>query len=424
MKKNVKIRVLSLIAASLLLCGALTVAAVMGSPYETLKKAVLDALTYRNVTMEARVALSVDGGIYEEHKSFFIAGDDNYLEYTFDKNGDPDGYRYYSKNLNIYRDYTGADGTQWYRASVSGDPYYNDYNRFYRNNSFAMFSPEEREGTQMRFMELLADALVGDLKNNITMSQNGGNRLIQGTLTEAQIPELVKAGIDVLIEQAGNWRYDWRETVADGKYTWEHTTIKSGVKTVTAETQDARTMNALEREAWENNTYYDVYGNEGYGIAYVDGFWYVLLSPREFAYSYTAQAAREDFGGNGKNDDPFDIPIQNLVINYVRGEAEVDAQGEMLSLEAEAKITITNIFGDTSTVGFEGSLHFTDIGTSEAQCPIPGASQLLTPEYMETHFGRVYGDVYFTLNADGSIDADSVTTTYPGENERKYQDQD
>jgi hypothetical protein len=172
-------------------------------------------------------------------------------------------------------------------------------------------------------------------------------------------------------------------------------------------------MTAAEQEAWNSGTL--VYGDDWYGITYVDGTNYIVLSEREYVNSYTAPVAREDFDDSR---DPLNMPAKSLVINYVHGEAEVDAQGNMLSLDASAKITVVDIFGDVNVVEVDCGVKFTDIGTTEAACPIPGAKQLLTSEYMKANFGCEYGNVYFTLNEDGNINAASVTTTYPGENER------
>jgi len=323
MKKSVKARVLALVVASLLLCGALTVAAVVGSPYETLKNAVLDALAYDNVTVEVQAVVTVNGEFYERQKMSSVYGSDSYLYYTFDKNGDPDGYFYQSKALNISRSYLGADGTQWYEGYIHRQD--SDY---YRTSSFAVLTPEDRNSARLRFMELAVDALVGDLKNNITMSSSGGTRLIQGTLTESQVPELAKAGIDVLVEESGS------------------------------------------RE----------YYNE---------------------------------------DDPFNMPLKSLTINHLHGEAEVDSEGNLLSVDFYAKATAVNILGETNVFECDFEVRFSGIGATEAACPVPGAKQLLTPDYMKANFGGEYGVVYFTLNEDGSINAGSVTTTYPGETEKK-----
>ena len=40
---------------------------------------------------------------------------------------------------------------------------------------------------------------------------------------------------------------------------------------------------------------------------------------------------------------------------------------------------------------------------------------------MKTHFGTEYAGVYFTLQADGSINPGSVTTTFPGEMGRGFE---
>ncbi|MDL2273940.1 hypothetical protein LJC34_05315 [Oscillospiraceae bacterium OttesenSCG-928-G22] len=51
----------------------------------------------------------------------------------------------------------------------------------------------------IRFVELLADTFVGDLKNNfVLVSNEGGNRTYQINLQGNQIPELVNAGISMI----------------------------------------------------------------------------------------------------------------------------------------------------------------------------------------------------------------------------------
>lgn len=417
MKKNVKIRIITLIIASAVLCSALTVAAVMGSPYETLKKALLDALTYRNATVEGQATIIVNGEVYDEQKSFYITGDNGSVNYYFDQNGNPDGYSYLSDSLNIYRDYMGKEGTQWYSANItpgSRSPYSSNY----YGGPFAVFSPEDRDSARMRFFEMAADALIGDIKNNITMSSEGGVRYIQGTLAESQVPEIIQTGIDVFIESSSNTYYDWRVSIVNGEYVQENIRIYDGMKTVSVYKQAVRPMTAEEQKKLDDGTF--DYGDEFYGNTYVDGIGYIFISPGELVSENTTPCTIEDFEGSS---DPLNnIPIESLTLNYLHGEAAVDAEGNLLSLDFGATVTAKNILGDTNVIEINGSARFTDIGTSKTACPIPGAEQLLTPEYMNANFGREYGSVYFTLNEDGSINADSVTTTYPGEYERSAED--
>jgi len=406
MIKNVKIRVLALIIASVMLGGALMVAAIMGSPYETLKKAALDALTYRNVTTEGQFTLSINGEIYDEKNLYYINGDNSSLDYYNDENGSL-VFNYTSNNISIRPDYIEENGKQWYSAHIRYD-YYN--NAFVSSGPFGMFNPEERDSAGMRFMEMVVDALVGNLKNNITMSTNGGRRYIQGTLTENQVPEIVKAGIDVLVEQSGNdWYYSCNERKYDFDgydYIYENIRICGKTKDVYVFKQPVRVMTDYEMETWDFP--------EQWGTSSIDGKLYVNTASNYLINEYTAPVTLEDFDDKS---DPLSIPMESLTINYLRGEAEIDEDGNLLSFEVNATVTIVNILGETNVLEFKYNARFSDIGTSKAVCPIPGAEQLLTPEYITGNFGNNYhyGVIYFTLNEEGSIDASSVTTTYPGQ---------
>ena len=417
MKRKISARIICLVVAAVVLSGAVAYAAVMGSPYETLKRAVLDAVVYRNVTIDGQVTMMLDGVVQNNEKSYIINGDDGVLSYYFDENGNQIGFNYSTGGLSVYNAYTADDGTEWYHADVSPQPTYGNSNSAY-GKSFFVFSaigPEERESASIRFMELLVDALVGDLKNNVTMSSEGGIRTVRGTLTENQVPELAKAGIDMLIEQSGGYYNDNRDVSFDGKeYIYENIRISSGMKTVTTFKQNVRRMTPEEDQDMEDGAFYSKAGDEFFGFSHIDGITYLNVGYDEIVNQYTVPAARADY----EDCDPLEIPMKTLTINYVHGEAEIDASGNLLSVDLNGAATMTNIFGDTHAVDINASVKFSDIGTSDPVCPIPGAEQLLTAEYAKTNYGNEYLGVWFKLNPDGSIDADSVTTTYPGELDR------
>ena len=409
MRKNVKIRVIGLVVAAAVLCSAVTVAALTGSPYETLKNAMLDAATYRNATVESHMTMSINGFVENESRTYEINGDDGSLSYNFDEDGNRSGFNYYGKTLSINPTYKTFDGIQWYYCNVrSPRDYYS-----YRGSLYSMISPDERDSAEMRFMELLLDLMVGDLKNNITMtSVDDGVRVIRGSLTGSQIPELVKAGLDVAVEQSGRYISNRSEVSFDGaEYIYEDARINRDRKTVSTWKQAARAMTSEEEDAIANGNYYDYErGREHWGTINKNGREYILEAP-VFIDEYEAPVTRDDFSGY----DSLEIPMKSIVINYVNGEAEVDRDGNLLSVDVSAAVTVTSIFGDTDVIDFKASARFTDIGSSNPACPIPGAEQLLTADYVKTNFDSEYISVYFTLNDDGSIDEDSVTTTYPGE---------
>ena len=427
MKKSIRVRVLCLIVATIMLSGAVAFAAVMGSPYETLKNALLDALTSRNATQEGSFTMTVNGVVVQEGKIHSIVGDDSLMNYSFDDDGNITGYYYFSKGLTISPIdqimYDGMEyGAGWYSSHVSPPHIYS----YVPDGDFTLFDSDYRNSAQMRFIELLADALVGDLKNNITMTSENGIRYIRGTLTESQVPELIKAGIDMLIEQTSAYNYyygDTRDVSFDGgEYIYEHISLRQGEKTVETMKQKTRPMTAEELEAYYDGTYYSMFSDEFWGTIYIDGVEYVALGPAECVSKYTVPVTRSDYVFSGDQDDLFSIPMKSFVINYVHGEAEVDKDGNLLNIGISATATVTNIFGEVSEIDIKASIRFSDIGTSNPVCPIPGAEQLLTTDYMSERFGGYGMAIYFTLNEDGSIDADSITTTHPIEKLRPYDD--
>ena len=412
MKKSVKVRMLCLIVASVVLCSAVTIAALTGSPYEILKYAMLDAITYRNATVETQMILTVNGIQVENEKSYYVSGDKNYLQYDFDRNGNEIGYSYYGEGLSVYRaGYESPDGTQWYCGNFRQIKTPIGAAR----GGLAMISPEDRNSSQMRFIELLADVLVGDLKNNITMDSVGGVRYIRGTLTGSQVPELYKAALELVAEQSGGY-FDRRDVSFNGsEYIYEEIRIDRDMKTVTTWKQNLRAMTPEEKKLWEDGTYYEKRNSYMWGATHRDDEIYINTSAPEFVKELEAPAVRADFVYS----EPLDIPMKSLAIDYVHGEAEVDDNGNLLRVSVDGAFTVTDIFDNRNQIEVKADVHISDIGTSNPACPIPGAEELLTEEYLKARFWSGSVNVYFTLNEDGSINESSITTAYPGETDKK-----
>jgi len=320
MKIKLNTRLICLIISGVLLTGALSVAAINGSPYETLKNSIFNAMLYENFTLEGEMTLVVNGEVIENDTVRMIHTANGSVE--FDQSGSIVSIEY--DNLTLRRSYLAQDGTQWYSGRNS--------NANWNNSSFwpgATMTPDMRDTARFRFAELFVDILVGDLKNNMTMSTNDGIRRVSGTITHSQLPELVRLGIDMLIEQSRNWY-------------------------------------------------------------------------------------RGDYGVKEDYRELIDMPIRSLTFDRISGDADIDAMGNLLYLNTDVKATVTTVFGDSYTMEFTMFLRFVDIGTSVVISPVPGALELLTPEFVEHISGWRYNTVYFTRTADGSIDANSVIDTWPG----------
>ena len=323
-EKSVKVRVICLAVASVALFSSLTVSAFVGSPYEILKKALFKSAAARNATLETQMTLTVNGRTQQREKSFSVNADDSFLSYYFDRDGNPDGFIYYSDDgLRVCSENRyAADGEKWYRVYFTGGGSH--------AYSGGVIGLSERVGAaEMRFIELLSDMVVGDLKNNINMSGQGGLRHISGVLTESQAPELVKAGIDVLIEEQGRY-------------------------------------NASDAD----------YGD------YIDY-------------------------------EPYEKPTKGLTINCVRGDADVDGEGNLRGVHINITVAHTNIFDEVSQIEVDFNAEFSDIGVSDPAGLVPFVRQL-APEYFK-HFDSdgFYAEYYFTLNEDGSINENSINTRRP-----------
>ena len=435
MKNSVKVRIICLIVALVMLSGAIAYAAVMGSPYVVLRDAVLDALTERNVTAEGSLRLYLNGELMEFQQIQYVVGDDAWRETIFDADGNPTSFSFGTNYLRLNLAHEDIDGMRWYSAHVSPDMMWGG-----RSPGIEIFTLEDRNSPQMRFGVLVLDALVGDLRNNITMSSSGGVRTLRGTLSEHQVPELVRAGIDLLLASTASSQI-WREQSIQGnQIITESITFHGDTVTITTFAETFREMTPEEARSWYEGTFWDdifhySYGQlredrltheaNRYGVSWHAVEWvggaaqerpHILTSFREVTGTQTLPATSQTFENRDMN--PLDMPPSGITLNNITGEARVDADGNLLDVEIAAKVTIEDMFGGRHVVNVYFEMSFTDIGTSRPTSPIAGAEQVLTYNYLSTRFGTAHfnrwSTVFFTLNADGSINTDSLTMQRPG----------
>jgi len=428
MKKNVKVRIICLVTAAVMLSGAVTAAAIMGSPYETLKNAALDTLSAENVTVESTTTIFVNGELVRLDKTYYSQGDESYLNYYYDEDGVINGFNFRAAGFSTGEDwstrYDTDIETKWYYANVWPVDIKSYNYRSYSYNAF--FGTVNRSTAYARLVELLIDLVVGDLKNNVTMTSENGNRSIRAAFTGSQMPEIVNVGIEFLIEQS-HWGYgETRPLYLDGDlYYFENEYRNKDTKNITVYKQTVRPMTDFELEvhnAWNESTLeiddpatWDWLYSWIYNVSYIHDTPYITDGGWEFVSERTEPVTRADYANVT---DPMQIPIDSIIINSVRGEAEVDAGGNLLNVDLTGTATVINMFGDRNEVELKYNTRFTDIGTSDPICPIPGAEQFFTSENMLALVGSEHANVYFTLNPDGTINTDSISTMHPYEQAR------
>ena len=111
----------------------------------------------------------------------------------------------------------------------------------------------------------------------------------------------------------------------------------------------------------------------------------------------------------------MDIPPRNISIDRIAGHADIDNNGNLLFINGMAIVTMENIFGDVHLVEVEATASFTDIGTTVPENPFPGSSAIFTEELFREFFDNQqwWRTLYFTLDANGNIDIDSITGQWP-----------
>jgi len=212
MKKSRLARIVCLIVAGALLTGAITVAAVIGSPYETLKNAIFDSLlATNNMTFEGEFTLIVDGEVVERDITRTIRNGDAEASWDY-VNGEMVNLRLWSDRMSInplrgggrWNDGWNDDGPQWYTANIRPETWGS------RSNFPAMLgfglTADDRGTARFRLVELAIDLVVGDLQHNLSMTMNDGVRRVSGEFTEHQLPEILRVMRDVAVEESLRWR--------------------------------------------------------------------------------------------------------------------------------------------------------------------------------------------------------------------------
>lgn len=188
-----------LAAGAVLLSGAVFANYENANGYTNYKNAVKGMLDQTNFSIDAEMRAEIDGemllsldGTFKQSEngtSTFSTAQAIGEEANISKNTVQDGW---GVSIGKYGNYT-----NWY------------FNK--KDNPKGRFIDEEDRNVVdkvVNFAEILADTMVGDLKNNFVMvDSKDGNKSYQVSLAGSQVPELVRSGMSVLFATVKNERY-------------------------------------------------------------------------------------------------------------------------------------------------------------------------------------------------------------------------
>lgn len=199
-----------------LLAGAAFASYNTSNGYEIGKTAVKGLMNNENYTVEGKLALLIDGENVNTTE----------IKELYDRNGDVKLNRNEkSETSEAYSGYMGSASYEEYiqdndRISVYHRPPNGDvqtsvyrgenyYNTFGSNASFDLMIDDEDKETAnkiIRFVELVADTMIGDLKNNIVyVSGDDSSSSYELNLDAVQIPEVVNAGLSAMFSSMNQY---------------------------------------------------------------------------------------------------------------------------------------------------------------------------------------------------------------------------
>lgn len=199
-KKHLITSVASIVGVVMLTVSAIATYATANG-YSAAKNAAKNILTEDNLTLKANLKITVDGKEYENDGIIQKFDKNGLVKYNQQQISDFSSINHMNvvqdgMNISVYdRDSNGV-------VNAGDSVYVRDYSNDDIFDSIWLFEAKDSKEVQsgIRFMELLSDTLVGDLKNNIILTDsNDETDTYTLSLDAYQIPELYQAGFEMIM---------------------------------------------------------------------------------------------------------------------------------------------------------------------------------------------------------------------------------
>lgn len=211
----------SLVAGICVFAGAVFANYSASNGYSVYKKALINMIGLQNYTLEVSGSASIDGEVFSSgvSRELYAAEGDvnlNQSSTTYDVMGGEYGDEMYFQDGVRYQIWRNSEGVHTSIYDGNDDYYTRRDPVDFSTLAGGMTGDEDTDSRMIRFMELLADTLVGDIKNNfVYLSGDENSSKYQLQLDSVQIPELFNAGLSAMFS-AGN--ADMEEYADDETY--------------------------------------------------------------------------------------------------------------------------------------------------------------------------------------------------------------
>lgn len=323
--------------------------------YANYKNAVKKLMVQDNFTADATVDLHVDGeSMVKQSMSVKLEGPKKGS--SVETSDSYKNYRYYSdgKMVNYWED---SNTYSTYETS---------------SNVMQMLdADDETQQKAVRFAELLADTLVGDLKNSfVLVSDEDGIKEYNVSISGSQIPEVVNAGVSLMfssikvnyMERSGWVDYENYEVLIKDVYKKE---TGKELNWNTDDEEELNEMNEVVGKMGEN--YYQILqkkGEKGVLFVNVDGTYTYYDSPQEFAKS---DDSRNDVNeGSLSEYDMIALFGSDPYIESAKCNFKIDKNGNLISNDMEAVLAGIGDDGQKHTAAMIINATLSDFGTTVA----------------------------------------------------------
>lgn len=352
--------------------------------YSQYKDAIkLLLLDTKNVSLDATATITLDGETFGTYSVDGQYAGAQYRTHTKESTGDKTS-EYWSSDV---------DG-KYVSFNSSQPEYYHSWDSSYDANSvdqnFLGFNADDEMGQRLvKFVELAADTVMGDLKNNFVQTgSEGGSKTYTVDISAKQVPALVNAGLSLM---AGSMGYDdntytrveyegYQKTMTDY---YEQTTGEKLSPDLTVWLFGGESEVELGSEDWYDDNqaaidkYYEVSGQLdqkywGEADKHQGGVLYIHADGTTDYYA-TYEAYYQANPVSAVDADRWDYLVgQDASLEHVTSTFTVDQDGRMIHNETTVTFTTTDAAGKDHELAVIVQADLWDYDTTTVQGWDPG----------------------------------------------------
>lgn len=409
MKKRNRITV-CLVAGVLILAVSAGAAFCSVSGYSTYKEAVKAlALKTDNVTMQGSMKATLDGKEFVSMTGEMAIDGKNKSSHVISSEFGGQKEERYDTIIGNTETWFNADSKYYNEYTYDNDQTAEDSNNL-SNNLLGVSADDEMSKRMINFMEIAADTVMGDLKNNfVQLGKDGDKTQYQIEISKDQVPSLVNAGLSlfaysVAADEGTDWGVyyeDYRasmlnayEKLSGNKlseefrngYLREDDTADSAAYDAWCdqnEKQIQKIVEYLSEKDWERQ-YYDQLDQKQGGIVFVktDGTSVYYKDYKSYAKANPKMV----------EDDMSTYLGQDMVLKTAQCKFGVDKNGNLTNNTLTATFTTTDQDGKNHELVVTADVTLSNYGTTTVQKLDTGARTKMPEPDAENSGDVVYSD--------------------------------